>query len=196
MKEMRLPYSLDSIKVMQIAKGVFLCPYDGYQIMNFAETDEKMLDLLMSDDIKEYLPGLPIFTGTPTSKYLQLLPSKVELGLGIPYAIRIGNGLAGFVYLDSPLFNRQIGLDEWTLDFFLFEVFRGQNIMQRALARLLAAAKMDLNIHKLYASVSKKNTKSIRILESFYFEYVQDDRSGEGSFYCCDLDTINFRSDR
>lgn len=49
--------------------GVFsLSPYNEFEASANAETDALTFNTLASDDIREFLPGLPIFSGTSADK--------------------------------------------------------------------------------------------------------------------------------
>lgn len=62
-----------------------------------------------------------------------------------------------------------------------------------SLYRMLELCKKRLHIDKLYASVDKSNAMCIHVLERFYFEHIQDDPTGKGALYMCDLNLLKIK---
>lgn len=183
-----------NVSAIILSGGFSLRPYNEFEAPANAETDALTFNALVSDDIRQFLPGLPIFSGTSADKYFKMLPIRMEMGAGITFAIRSGEGLVGLMILDSPLYNsRALGLEVWSLDFFILEPFRGRKIIMESLYRTLELCKNKLNIDKIYASVDKRNKKCIHVLEKFYFDHIQDDQTGMGALYELDLSTLNFK---
>lgn len=183
-----------NLSTIFLSGGYSLHPYTQSEAERFAKFDGQTFDAFTTEDIHMFLPGLPIFSGTSAEKYFNALPQKDTLGAGKAFAIRYNNGFVGLIILDSPLYNSfSLGLDVWSVDFFILEPFRGRKIIMESMYRILELCKNDLKIDKLYASVDKRNTKCIHILERFYFKYLQDDTTGRGALYMCDLSLLNFR---
>lgn len=183
-----------SISTISLNSDFSLRPYFDEEADANAEIDAITFDAFVSDDIRLFLPGLPMFTGTPTETYFKTLPLKMQLGAGLAFAIRYREGLVGMIILDSPLFNsRALGLEVWSIDFFILKPFRGKKVIRAALYRTLELCKLQLTIDKIYASVDKRNVKCIHLLDRFYFQPIQDDQTGMGVLYELDLKTLNFK---
>ena len=184
----------DSISPILLSGGFSLHPYTQLEAEQFAVPDAQTFDAFTTEDIRMFLPGLPIFSGTSAEKYFSILPQKDIMGAGKAFAIRFNSGFVGMIILDSPIYNSySLGLDVWSIDFFILEPFRGRKVIMESLYRMLELSKKHLQIDKLYASVDKRNAKCIHVLERFYFEHIQDDPTGKGALYMCDLNLLKFK---
>jgi RimJ/RimL family protein N-acetyltransferase len=182
-----------SIAPTYLDDKVSLRPYIEEEAIANAKADALIFDTFVTDDIKQFIPGLPVFTGTPSENYFSTLPLKMAYGAGVVLAIRYVAGLAGLIILDTPLYNRgALGLEVWSIDFFILQPFRGHKLIMKALYHTLKMCKYQMGIDKIYASVDKRNTKCMHIIEKFYFQHIQDDPTGKGALYELNLETLNF----
>ena len=184
----------ESLSPILLSGGFSLHPYTQLEAEQFAVSDAQTFDAYTTEDIRMFLPGLPIFSGTSAEKYFSFLPQKDNMGAGKAFAIRFNSGFVGMIILDSPIYNRySLGLDVWSIDFFILEPFRGRKVIMEYMYRMLELCKKRLHIEKLYASVDKRNAKCIHVLESFYFVYIQVDPTGKGGLYIYDLNLLKFK---
>ena len=64
----------DSISPILLSGGFSLHPYTQLEAEQFAVPDAQTIDAFTTGDIRMYLPGLPIFSGTSAEKYFSILP--------------------------------------------------------------------------------------------------------------------------
>ena len=99
----------------------------------------------------------------------------------------------GFIFIDTPTVNERIGLNKWTLTFFMLSSMRGKGLMTASLGRILYLLKTKLGVSQVYATADKTNTVSPKILQATCFEPTDiHDVANQGITYVCNLDTLNF----
>lgn len=189
-----LPYDLENIISMSVGSGIFLRPYDYGNLIEDFDVDNRVLSIFIDDDVKKFLPGFG-YLNTDARKYFESLVFKTEKGLSITYCVRINGVLSGMIFLDTPFFNNTtIGLNKWTISFFLIPPLKGKGIMTGILQRILFILRNKLGVNDIYALVDKNNTKSIHVLENTFFERtnISDDHN-KSYTYRCNLERINFQ---
>lgn len=178
---------------MQLGQGLMLAPYDAQRYFELGENDAQLLSILSDDAIKRYLPNMDFSTKDSALKFLSNLPILTEKGLSIAYVITADNMPMGFIFIDTPTVNESIGLNKWTLTFFMLSPMRGKGLMTASLGRILYLLKTKLGVSQVYATADKINTVSQKILQATCFEPTDiHDVANQGITYVCNLDTLNF----
>lgn len=122
--------------------------------------------------IKKYLPFAYVENIEQSkSKLLEFVRDTIILKTSLVYCIRITNGQIpmvpiGYVSFESPLSPN--GLNEWSINFWLSESMRGQNIMLASVNKCLEFLK-DFSVSKVKAIVDKDNLKSRSLLKKLNF---------------------------
>ena len=179
---------------MPLGQGLMLAPYDAQRYFELGETDAQLLSMLSDDAIKRYLPNMDFSTKESTLKFLSKLPLLTDTGLSIAYIITANNMPMGFIFIHTPVFNESIGLNKWTLTFFMLPLMRGKGLMIASLGRILYLLKAKLGVSEVYAIADKTNTASHKILQAVHFERTDiHDVDNQGVTYVCNLDTLNFQ---
>ena len=187
-------YKLENLTAMPLGQGLMLAPYDAQRYFELGETDAQLLSMLSDDAIKRYLPNMDLSTKESALKFLSNLPLLTETGLSIAYSITANNMPIGFIFIHTPIFNESIGLNKWTLTFFMLPPMRGKGLMVASLRRVLYLLKAKLGVSEVYATADKTNTVSHKILQAVYFEPTDiHDVANQGVTYVCNLDSLNFQ---
>ena len=66
----------ESLSPILLSGGFSLHPYTQLEAEQFAVSDAQTFDAYTTEDIRMFLPGLPIFSGTSAEKYFSFLPLK------------------------------------------------------------------------------------------------------------------------
>ncbi|WP_462266450.1 GNAT family N-acetyltransferase [Alistipes putredinis] len=186
-------YKLEDLIAMQLGQGLILAPYDAQRYFELGENDAQLLSILSDDVIKRYLPNMDFSTKDSALKFLSNLPILTEKGLSIAYVITADNMPIGFIFIDTPTVNERIGLNKWTLTFFMLSSMRGKGLMTASLGRILYLLKTKLGVSQVYATADKTNTVSQKILQATCFEPTDiHDVANQGITYVCNLDTLSF----
>lgn len=187
-------YKLEDLIAMRLGQGLMLAPYDVQRYFELGENDAQLLSMLSDDTIKRYLSNMDFSTKESTLKFLSNLPILTEKGLSIAYIITANNMPMGFVFIDTPSINKSIGLNKWTLTFFMLSPMRGKGLMTASLGRILYLLKTKLGVSEVYATADKTNTVSQKILQALCFESTDiHDVANQGITYVCNLDTLKFQ---
>lgn len=187
-------YRLEDLIAMQLGQGLMLAPYDAQRYFELGENDAQLLSILSDDVIKRYLPNMDFSTKDSALKFLSNLPILTEKRLSIAYVITADNMPIGFIFIDTPTVNERIGLNKWTLTFFMLSPMRGKGLMKASLGRILYLQKTKLGVSQVYATADKTNTVSQKILQATCFEPTDIyDVANQGITYVCNLDTLNFQ---
>lgn len=187
-------YRLEDLIAMRLGQGLMLAPYDAQRYFELGENDAQLLSILSDDAIKRYLPNMDFSTKDSTLKFLSNLPILTEKGLSIAYVITVNNMPMGFIFIDTPTINITIGLNEWTLTFFMLSPMRGKGLMRASLGRVLYLLKTKFGVSEVYATADKTNTASHKTLQAVCFEPTDiHDVANKGVTYVCNLDTLNFQ---
>lgn len=189
-----LSYRMEDLISMNIGSGFRILPYDMSDFFERIVGDTQSLKIFIDAEITNYLPNIAIINGITHEVFFKSLCHKSENGISISYTIRMGLGLVGMIFLNTPAYNlKMINLNKWTVDFFLLSPFRGRGIMKSALIRILYILKEKIGTNEVYAIVDKKNSNCIKTLENSMFKKLSlQDKDNTAYTFRCDLSTINF----
>ncbi len=162
-------YQLENVIHRKVNERLWLHPYDAGRFVVVGEIDAAMLSTGTDDEeTKKFLPGLSISKETLEKKMF-----AVEVGLGISYLITIDKFPVGMIDLTPPKANKiQHNLDMWTLDFFIINNMRDKGIMSSCFPAFLKLMAQNIGIKEIYAWVHEENSRSINVLEKFFFRMV------------------------
>lgn len=191
-------YSLEQIR--QVPMGdVRLQPIDARLVCDSRSQELVAALANTSPDFKKYLPNMDLSSSTEVAKFFHNFYAKTENGYEFGYAIKMGDdAYLGFIFIRTPDDNKLgINFPEWTIDFCLFEPFRGQGIMLKSLSRVLYVLKTIMGVREVYAYVDESNHKCLKLLSYLPFdlqpEILTDPATGNrAKLFCCPLHSINF----
>jgi len=159
-------FSTNDLKVISIGEGFRLQPIDCGLILDDA-SQEILMKLGQSDRIKKYLPNLDFSSKDAIEKFIMGLSLKTETGLEFAYSIKVGNLILGMIFVNTPTLNEQmIGLEKWTVDFFILEPFEGKHYMKAALIRMMHFMKTSIHVDDFLMLVDQDNDKCLKLIES------------------------------
>lgn len=191
-------FQLSQLKNIDLGANYSMTPIDA-SIFDPSSKDLFMIHLLSSMDvhIQKYLPTLDFSSIESIQKTLMKIIMQTELGLCFAYAFRIGRGIAGMVFVNTPILNQAINFPHWTVDFFLFSPFRGQQFMPRILLGLFLFLKDVMHIGEIYATVDTNNTSCNKMIDNCLFFKKQpnlsftDPSTGKKAIaYKCDISSL------
>lgn len=192
-------FSLDQIKQVPMGQ-VRLQPIDARLVMDPSSQQVVEVMAKTSPDIKKYLPNLNLSSADAIGKYFHQYYTKTEYGYEFGYSIKMGDdGYLGFIFIHTPAMNEKaINFPKWSIDFCLFEPFRGKGIMLQAISRVLFILKSEMNVREVYAYVNEDNSNCLRMLSRLPFdlqpETLTDPHTGhKAKLFCCPLHEINFQ---
>lgn len=187
-------YRLEDLIAMRLGQGLMLAPYDAQRYFELGENDAQLLSILSDDAIKRYLPNLDLSTKESALKFLSNLFLLTEEGLSIAYVITANNMPIGFIFINTPTINESVGLNKWTLTFFMLPPMRGKGLMTASLGKILYLLKTKLGVSEVYATADKTNMISQKTLQAVCFEPTSiHDVANQGITYVCNLDTLKFQ---
>lgn len=193
-------FKLHDLTVIPINGEYSLKPLDAKSV--FEDTDKIILDgFSQTERIKKYLPLLDFSKPKNSSKdFFFRLVKQTEMGLGFCYAIRQNDGLLGAIMIDTPTYNKHtIGFDQWTISFFVLEIFENRRLMSISFPRILHFLKTRMGVNQLYAIVDSDNSRSLHLLQKYLFSEISNSgwniKNGNNipKIFCCDMSTINFK---
>lgn len=192
-------FTLDQLRQVPMGQ-VRLQPIDASLAVNTSSQETVATMAKLSPDIKKYLPNLDLSSPEAIGKYFLNFAQKTELGYEFGYSIKMGDdGYMGFIFIHTPALNEKaINFPHWSIDFCLFDFFRGQGIMTQTLARVLFILKTQMNVREVYAYVDEDNEKCLNLLSRLPFdiqpETLSDPATGhKAKLFCCPLHQINFQ---
>lgn len=191
-------YTLDKIKRIPMGQ-IYLQPIDTAII--FDSDLQKSIFIMgnISPKIAKFLPNFNISSENDVAQYFINFCKKTETGYEFGYAIKMNDGILGFIFINTPANNEiAINFSQWTIDFCLFEPFEKQGIMTQCLVRILYFLKIELGVRNIYAIVSQENTDSLNLLSHLPFDLQQESltnpTTGEkAKLFCCPIHEINFQ---
>ncbi len=192
-------YKLSDIKSMSFGSNLAIVPCDATAI--FEKKFPSMLHILgNSNNIRLYLPAADFSTEQKALNYLSDIIVKTEAGYQFSYCIQQGEGLLGMINIYTPDASQaNIGIPQWTTDFFIFEVAEGKGIMKEALLRTLYQLNYKIKVSKLYAYIHPANMRALFLITSLPFaiernpEYSLRNENGTNfKVFSCDLDSIRW----
>lgn len=191
-------FQLSQLKNINLGANFTMTPIDA-SILDPSSKDLIMIHLLslMDTHIQKYLPTLDFSSIESIQKTLMTTIMQTELGLCFAYAFRVGRGIAGMVFVNTPTLNQAINFPHWTVDFFLFSPFRGQQFMPRILLGLFLFLKDTMHIGEIYATIDTNNTSCNKMIEKCLFFKKQpnlsftDPSTGKKAIaYKCDIASL------
>lgn len=192
-------FSLDQINQVPMGQ-VRLQPIDARLAMDPSSQQVVQVMAKTSPDIKKYLPNLNLSSTDAIGTYFRQYYTKTEYGYEFGYSIKMGDdGYLGFIFIHTPAMNEKaINFPKWSIDFCLFEPFRGKGIMLQALSRVLFILKSEMNVREVYAYVDEDNSNCLRMLSRLPFDLqpqtLTDPNTGhKAKLFCCPLHEINFQ---
>lgn len=191
-------YTLD--KIRQITMGqIHLQPIDATIVFDSDMQETISIMGNISPKITKFLPKFNISSKNNVAQFFADFCKKTEAGYEFGYAIKMNNGVLGFIFINTPAINEiAINFPQWTIDFCLFKPFEKQGIMTQCLARILYFLKVELGVRNVYTIVSQTNTDSLNLLSHLPFdlqpESLTDPTTGEkAKLFCCPIHEINFQ---
>lgn len=192
-------FSLEQIRQVPMGE-VRLQPIDARLVCD-SNSQELVATLAKaSPDVKKYLPNMNLSSTSEVAKFFRNFYTKTEFGYGFGYAIKMGDdGYLGFIFVHTPDDNKfGINFPKWTIDFCLFEPFRGHGIMLQSLSRVLYILKSEMGVREVYAYVDESNHNCLKFLSYLPFdlqpEVLTDHATGNrAKLFCCPLHSINFQ---
>jgi hypothetical protein len=171
-------FNLSQLKPLRFRSTLTLCPIDAELVFDDKEINNIVSHYSMSQNIGKYLPHLDFSTKESTTNFLYGLVKKTELGLQIGYSIKLGDSIIGFIFVDTPEFNLiSMGLEKWTLDFCLFHMYEGKDIMCDAINEVLYFLTEDLSVKPddIFCLVDSTNSRCLNVMIRLPFREIHDD---------------------
>ncbi len=195
-------FSIDDLDVIVCGKsGIYLEPIapDFSTKENIVKTVPILFQT--SPNIRKFLPTLNLGSEEDIKQFTKVTTLRTMSGLQFTYGIFFNNILAGMIFVDSPAFNKPaIGLNEWTLDFFVFGAFEGQGFMGTALPRMMMFLQGTIGVENFYLLVDQDNVRCIKLIQGFPIDNVDnsgfkniESQSRPPLVFECPLSTIRFR---
>ena len=127
-------YSIDDLDPIVCGRsGIYLEPIAP----DFATRDNiiNTVPILFktSINVQKYLPSLDFSSKESIEQFSRVTMLRTTTGLQFTYGIYMNGIIVGMIFVNTPTFNKtSMGLNEWSLDFFVFAPFEGQGIMRIA----------------------------------------------------------------
>ena len=163
----------ERLKIIDVADMLTLSPINPGRL----ETEANFYLINSSNlALKNILPGAYVKDIKEAKKNVMEFIDRMIAYDSILYCIRLkeSNVPIGYILLNSPL--SQNGLNEWSIDFWLNENYRGKKIMASSLMQLLGHMQ-QMEIKIAYAMVDKDNFKSKSLIEKFGFSFINENEN-------------------
>lgn len=170
-------FKLSQLRGIKVNSALCLTPIDADSLFNPDNMDLISLCTFYDDKISAYLPTLDFSTPESAQKCIIRTIKQTEAGLSFAYAARIGRGLVGVIYVNTPMLNSKIKFPYWTIDFFLLEPHRGKQLMPRFLLGMSFYLREVLKLKQYFIVVDETNTTCIRMLDNCLFITKRPDMS-------------------
>lgn len=196
-----LYYSIDDL-------GPIVCGKSGIYLEAIAPdfaTKEKVLNTVpilfkTSSNVQRFLPVLDFSSVEKIEQFSRVTMIRTISGLQFTYGIYYNSILDGMIFVNTPFFNKQsMGLNEWTLDFFIFAPFEGQGFMRTALPHMMMFLQQTLNVETFYLLIDEENERCVNFISQFPFDEMDNSRfKNKETLSCpprvfeCPLSTIRF----
>jgi hypothetical protein len=195
-------YSIDDLNPIVCGRsGIYLEPIAPDFTSN--EIILKTVPTLFSTsaNIKKFLPTLDFSTTESIEKFSKITMLRTTAGLQFTYGIYTKGILVGMIFVNTPAFNKSsMGLNEWTLDFFVFGPFEGQGFMRTAFPRMMMFLQKNIGIESFYLLVDEDNERCINFILQYPIDEVDnsgfknlDNQSEPPLVFECQLSTIRFQ---
>ena len=131
----------------------------------------------MSSNVQTFLPSLNFGSEEGLKQFSKVTMFRTMAGLQFTYGIYLNRAITGMIFVNTPAFNKTaMGLNEWTLDFFVFAPFEGQGIMCTALPRMMMFLQKEIGVRTFYLLVDEDNERCINLIQKFPIDDI--DNSG------------------
>lgn len=195
-------YSLENLQPVVCGNsGVILQPIDFGLILD--ESNISVMPILFdaSPRVKKFLPTLDFSSKESIQKFVSLVSTRTEAGIQFTYGIYFNRILAGMIFVNTPVMNKVgMGLENWTVDFFVFETFEGQGVMKTALPRMMFFLQQQIGVEDFYLIVDHDNTRCIKLISLFPIDEVDNGgfrntnvEAAPPRVFLCPLSTIRFK---
>lgn len=194
-------YTIDDLEPIVCGRsGIYLEPIGP----DFGTKDIviKTVPLLfkMSSNVQTFLPSLNFGSEEGLKQFSKVTMFRTMAGLQFTYGIYLNRAITGMIFVNTPAFNKTaMGLNEWTLDFFVFAPFEGQGIMRTALPRMMMFLQKEIGVRTFYLLVDEDNERCINLIQKFPIDDIDnsgfknlDGQSNPPLVFECLLSTIRF----
>ena len=194
-------FSIDDLDPIVCGRsGIFLEPIAP----DFSTREEitKTLPILYktSSNVQKFLPTLDFSSVKSIEQFSKVTMLRTTTGLQFTYGIYLNGILTGMIFVNTPAFNKtSMGLNEWTLDFFLFAPFEGQGFMRTALPRMMMFLQKKIGVKTFYLLVDEENERCINLIQQFPIDEIDnsgfknlESQSNPPLVFECPLSTIRF----
>lgn len=171
-------YSIDDLDPIICGRsGIYLEPIAP----DFA-TNENILKILpalfsTSPKVKRFFPTLDFSTKDSVEQFSKVTMFRTMSGLAFSYGIYTKGIPVGMIFVNTPAFNKTaMGLNEWTLDFFVFDAFQGQGFMRTAFPRMMMFLQKNIGVESFYLLIDEDNERCINFISLFPIDEI--DNSG------------------
>ncbi len=171
-------------------------------------TNENILKILpalfsTSPKVKKFLPTLNFSTKESIEQFSRVTMIRTMSGLAFSYGIYTKGIPVGMIFVNTPAFNKTaMGLNEWTLDFFIFDAFQGQGLMRTALPRMMMFLQKTIGVESFYLLIDEDNERCINLISHFPIDEIDnnnfnnlENQSCPPRVFECPLSTIRFYKD-
>lgn len=153
-----------------------------------------------STNVHKFLPTLDFSSIQSIEQFSKVTMFRTETGLQFTYGIYLKGILVGMFFVNTPAFNKPaMGLNEWTLDFFVFAPFEGQGLMGIALPRMMLFLQKNIGVKTFYLLVDQDNERCINLIQQFPIDNIDnsgfrnlESQSEPPLVFECPLSTIRF----
>jgi len=135
-----------------------------------------------TEGVKKYLNSIYVSSEEEAREKLNNFMLKTIYKASLFYCIRPVELQApiGYIHMNSPI--TESGLNSWSVDFWISDMFAGQNIMTLSLAYMLEYLQNNL-VPEVVALVDEDNLASIRVLQKIGFKLDHKEMGGEERLY-------------
>lgn len=127
-----------------------------------------------SEEVKRFLPGAYVSNAKQAKEILKERMDAIAFGFEIGYRICLNSGTIGYIIIGTGKMNTnrtQGAFSGFTIDFWVGEIVRGQNIATAALSNAIKFL-FDSGLDEVYALTDPDNTASHRVLEKCDFSRI------------------------
>ena len=195
-------YNLNQLKPILCGNsGISLRPIDFELALN-----DNLLSFIpelfkSSPRVQKFLPTIDLSNKESIQKFAMLASTRTESGIEFTYGIYLNNLLVGMIFVNTPGKNKYgMGLEQWTIDFFLFEAFEGHGLMGTALPRMLLFLKQAINVNDIYFLIDTDNIRCLKFISNFPFDEIDnsgfkniENKNKPPRVFNCPLSIINFK---
>ena len=194
-------YSIDDLDPIVCGRsGIYLEPIAP----DFATRDNiiSTVPILFktSINVQKYLPSLDFSSKESVEQFSRVTMLRTTTGFQFTYGIYLNGIIVGMIFINTPAFNKtSMGMNEWSLDFFVFAPFEGQGFMQIALPRMMMFLQKNIGVKTFYLLIDEDNKRCINLISRFPFDEMENSRfinkedlSRPPRVFECPLSTIRF----